>query len=175
MILYVRLIDKTRWVDCISQEDLCGEAITEDWRCIDNDWSVFRFEGSIDNLEKTELLNNIVLRMVADNVKKTQNGVDLLVLDDDFINDIHSDVRPDKRPKLNSYHCNISNITYGKIQKAVKYTSRHCSNRVLSYSINEIHDLISQASPDFLVQYKKYASVREERIDQINKAFRVNL
>lgn len=175
MILYVRLIDKSRWVDCNSLEDLCGEAITEDWRCVDNDWSVYQFDGLISNLKKNDLLNKIVLRMVADNVKKTHNGVDLLVLDDSFIKDIQSNIRPDKTPKLDSYHCNIDNITYGKIIKAIRYTSKYYNNRVISYSINEIHNLILQASPDFLDHYRAYAKKREGRIEQINKAFMVSL
>ncbi len=174
MILYVRLINKIRWENVASLSNLSGEAITEDWRCIGNEWSVFQFEGSLKALRKDPLLDSIVLRMVADNVKKTQDGVDLLVLDNGFINSIQSRVERDKKSKLNSYHCNICDITYGKIQKAIKYTYRNRNMRVISYSMRDIRDLISNATSDFLIQYKSYVS-EKNNTKLINRAFNVKL
>lgn len=181
MTLYVRLINKSRWANLESPSELSGESITEDWYCKGNEWSVFQFDGSIDKLDKDDLLDKIVLRMVADNIKKTQDGVDLLVLDAGFFRTVNSQVVPDKTPKLHSYHCNICDVTYGKIQRAVEYTCRYLTDRVISYSMKDIKDLIENSSSDFLTEYKRYANKKDakgkrgERLNRINKAFNVKL
>lgn len=171
MILYVRRIKKARW-GAESLNTLSGEAITEDWYCLNNEWSVFQFEGSLYNLSKTELLDKIVLRMVADNIKKTKDGVDLLVLDGKFINSIKSIVEPDSDPKLDSYHCNICDISYEKIKKALTYTLKYYDKRIISYSMRDIKDLLSNASEDFLTKYKSYKD--KERLKDIKRAFSVD-
>lgn len=119
----------------------------------------------------------IALRMVADNVKKTRDGVHMLVIDDNFIRGIKSSVIRDKAPALNSYHCNICEVTYEKIQKAIKYTCKYCCDRVISYSMIDIKNLLENLTSEFLTEYKLYASQRPggSRIKEINNAFRVNL
>ncbi|MDE5943413.1 MAG: hypothetical protein K2H30_04310 [Clostridia bacterium] len=109
MSLYVRLINKDNWMQGKKKTELNGEAITIDWNCKDNEWSVFKCDDSAVNLKKNEKLNKIVLRMVADNPSKTKKGINLLVLDKDFIDKINTTIIEDPE-LLGCKHCNIKNI-----------------------------------------------------------------
>ena len=172
MSLYVRLIHKENWLNTESKTELNGEAITIDWKCKDNEWSVFKCEDSVADLEKTDLLNKIVLRMVADNPDSLSSGANLLVLDNRFIQAIGSDIVDDPE-KLGCQHCNFKDINYGKIDKAVEYTLQNKLTNLISYSPKEIRGLLLALSPDNKKDFIDYAKCKSgnDRLKRIGKYF----
>ena len=175
MSLYVRLIHKENWITTENKTELNGEAITIDWKCKDNEWSVFKCEDSAAELIKSDLLNKIVLRMVADNPDNLSEGANLLVLDNSFIEDIDSKIEDDP-VKLGCQHSNFKNITYGKIDKAVVYTLKKKLTNLISYSPKEIQALLLSLSSTNKKDFIDYAKQKAgpKRLDIITKYFLKN-
>lgn len=164
MSKYVRLINRERWEDVSSVDELCGEAITVDWSCKENDWSVFKCG---DNPQKNDdEVNKITLKMVGSMTDKTAEGADLLVLKDNFLADIGEQPEEDK-PVLECTHCNIHNINYAKIKKAIAYTLD--SPQIISYSIRDIKELFLNASPEYIDEYENIFTI--DRIKRVRNAF----
>ena len=155
MSFYARMINAARWQTATSCNNLPGEAVTLDWECKCNEWSVFRCDSFLSG--KSDQMNKIALFLVAKSPQKTEAGVDLLIIDDLFIKEVGVEVFPDS-PQLGCIHCNLRNIDYLKIKKAVNYTFRKYKNQVVSYSISDIKELFfnyASGDPQYMREYVK--------------------
>ena len=104
MSFYARLINTERWRNFASCNSLPGEAITLDWECKNNEWSVFKCDSFSSG--KNDLMDKIALYLVAKSPQKTESGVDLLVIDDVFIKK--------QGPNKSNYPFNLTDIVYSE-------------------------------------------------------------
>ena len=169
MSYYVRMIKKERWIHAsTSEDDISGEAVTIDWNCQKDEWSVFKCDSYA---QKDDELNKIVLRMVGNNPKKTADGVDLLFLDDSFIENTGLKICPDEQSILHCLHCNLRYINFDKIKKAVSYTIKNLKNHIVSYSSRDIRDLFLEfvrTDPKYIEEYK---NTYHSNLNRIRNAF----
>ena len=170
MSCYVRLIKTKRWEQKIdSIEELNGEAVTVDWGCVDNEWSVYECPDDVLDLKKCSQLDNIALKLVCDNISKTKRGVELLVLDEKFFNLVQLKAIWDKNEILNCRHCNIRGINLEKIVKAINYTLENYKCKVIKYSVKDINDLFTNCSADYIDEF--VSRTREFNLPIIRKSF----
>lgn len=166
MKCYVRMISIDRWERTSPEDDIFGEAVTTDWGCKNNEWSVYACESY---LKKTDEVNKIVLRMVGDNPKKTSNGIDLLYLDDSFFQSTGVKSYPDDKTKLGSLHCNLRKVNYGALKKAIIYTINNIKSHILSYSPVEIKELFRDIGRNFIEEFKQ--EYKKDKLKEIVKYF----
>lgn len=170
MSYYVRMIKLDRWEQTSSSEDdISGEAVTIDWKCQNNEWSVFKCDSYV---QKNDEVNKIVLRMAGDNQKSTIDGIDLLYLDDSFIENAGLMIDPDKESVLYSLHCNLRFVNFDKIKKAIAYTIRNLKERIISYTPEEIRKLFLNADSEYI---EKYENTYHLKLKNIKKAFLVDI
>lgn len=166
MKYYVRMIRKDRWERTSPEDEISGEAITIDWGCVFNEWSVYECEAY---LKKTDEIAKIVLRMVGDNPKKTADGIDLLYLDDSFFRSTGVISYPDPEKKLGSLHCNLREVNYGTLKKAVIYSLNNIKDHVLSYTPVEIKELFKNIGRNFIEEFKQ--EYKKDKLKAIIKYF----
>lgn len=171
---YVRLIDRRNWLNIKNINELNGEAITVDWNCRKNEWSVYEFINSSDISAQTALADRIVLRMVADNLSKTRTGVTLLLLDNKFFKKIIREVKKDS-PLLGCRHCNIRGINFKDIKNAITYTFNSNENEFINRNLSYISKLFRAMTVDDKKNYVDYVKSKsmtpEQTLKQINNVF----
>lgn len=171
MTYYLRIIKKERWDNCCTDlNDLSGEAVTIDWNCSKNEWSVYEYKCDKSlNFEKTEEINKIVLLFSGKNPRKAADGVDLFFVESDFIKKIGMKISSDNEKEFGCLHCNIRKVNFQKICEIIKYTNNNLINRTLSYSPLEIKELLLNLSEN---SNKEYVSViGDQNYKFIQKAF----
>ena len=170
MSCYVRLIKTERWEQKINSiEELNGEAVTVDWGCVDNEWSVYECPDDVLDLKKCSQLDNITLKLICDNISKTKRGVELLVLDKNFFELVQLKAVWDNENILQCRHCNISGINLDKIIKAINYTLKNYKDRVIKYSVNDINKLFESCSPEYIAEFIK--RTQKGNLPRIRKSF----
>lgn len=170
MNCYVRLIKKARWdKKANSFEEISGEAVIFDWNCINDEWSVYECPNDALSLKKSKQLNNITLKLICDNISKTKSGVELLVLDDEFLDLVQSKAIRDDTDILYCRHCNIKGVNLGKINKAVKYTFENIESKVIKYTVKEIKNLFENYPADYFTEFVR--RTKKDNLSTIEKAF----
>ena len=170
MSCYVRLIKTERWEQKINSiEELNGEAVTVDWGCVDNEWSIYECPDDVLDLKKCSQLDNITLKLICDNISKTKRGVELLVLDKNFFDLIKLSAIRDKNEILNCRHCNIKGINLDTIHKAIKYTLKNYKCKVVKYSVKDINNLFTNCSDDYIAEF--VSKTKEYNLETIRKSF----
>lgn len=170
MSCYVRLINTKRWKQEIkSIEELNGEAVTVDWGCVGNEWSIYECPDDVLDLNKCKQLDNIALKLVCDNISKTKDGVELLVLDENFFDLIELSAIRDENDILHCRHCNIKGINLDKIHKAINYTLENYKGKVIKYSVTDINKLFTNCSADYKVEF--VGRTRKDNLPIIRKSF----
>lgn len=170
MNCYVRLIKTKRWEQAIdSIDELNGEAVTVDWGCGNNEWSVYECPDEVLDLKKCRQLDNIALKLICDNISKTKSGVELLILDKDFFDLIQLNAVSDNEDVLLCRHCNIREINLDKIHKAINYTLKNYKNKVIKYSVKDINKLFNSCSADYITEFVN--RTRKDNLSIIRKSF----
>ena len=167
MSYYVRMIKLDRWdLESPSENNISGEAVTIDWKCQNNEWSVYKCESPF---EKNEEKNKIVLRMAGANPRSTADGIDLLYLEDSFIKKIGLEICPDDQEVLSSLHCNLRYVNYDKIKTVITYTMSNLNRFIISYSSREIRELFLKADKKYIEEYENVYD--KSRLKDILKNF----
>lgn len=168
MSFYARLINTERWRNFASCNSLPGEAITLDWECKNNEWSVFKCDSFSSG--KNDLMDKIALYLVAKSPQKTESGVDLLVIDDVFIKKVGVKVYSDP-PQLDCIHCNLRDIDYLKIKRAVDFTFKKYKDQIVSYSIRDIRNLFEIYAIKDPQYMKEYIKENRKKIQRLESAY----
>ena len=167
MTYYLRRIVKDNWEKPSSEDDLPGEAITVDWNSKGNEWSVFKCSSFCKKDKET---NSIVLRMVGDNTKATSNGIDLLYLEESFLNDVGLQIVADDETRINTLHCNLRDVNYPLLKKMVTHTYNEIKKGcILTYTPIEIRELFLDADDAYKESYTKV--YKKDTLSRILKAF----
>lgn len=170
MNCYVRLINTTRWDKKVNSfEEISGEAVINDWNCVNNEWSIYECAENVLKLQKCKQLDNITLKLICDNISKTKNGVELLVLDKNFFDLVQSEAIRDDEDILRCRHCNIKGINLGKINKAVKYTFENIESKVIKYTVKDIKNLFVNCKDDYITEFVR--RTRRDNLSKIRKSF----
>lgn len=130
----------TRYWDTKPLSDVSIRRISNDWNSDDDNWSVFKvsFDGSYN---KNLYTDHVVLRLIANNVKKCTFGVDLFVLEDDFYGEFKKDGNySEDKLVFNTIHVNLKNVNFLHLTNALEYSINKSTN-VIKYTMENIREL----------------------------------
>lgn len=161
MMEYLRLIRLERW-QTNNINTLSGEAITIDWNSKNNEWSVFENEN----------IEDVVLRMIVDNPKKTAEGVELLILKEDFLRKTKIEIVEDNI-LFNCKHCDIINADYKLLKSLVKYTFDSLKEKCnyIRYSLLDIRHILLSLSSTKKSAYVQYIKDSGKKVTDITRVF----
>ena len=140
--MYVRaVIDIDDWQQK-SLDDVKANLL-KNWTDDEPEYSIFR----IENINDTQNIKNIVLRLIIENPRKWKEGFQLLVLEDEFLLTL-PEIKPDESERYNCLHANITNATYDTFKKCVDYTYKNSGNEtaIIYCDFDFIGDLICSLS-----------------------------
>ena len=131
---------------------------------IDNDYSVFE----VDKNEKSEMMNNVVIRMLASRFDRYKDGIQFFLINENDIERFEMNVKKDAE-KLHCVHANIKDLKYKGFKQIVNYSFEN-KNNYISYDACEIRDIIKGLNQDRINEFIEYwATEKNNSTDNIVK------
>ena len=106
----------------------------------DSDISVFKIHAC----SKNTISDHVALRLLVSNFSKFRDGIDLIVVDENFVRGLDLKVDSDKKEIFGCTHMNIKSVRYSHFSKIIEYTYE--KKNAICYTALDLKNLIASLS-----------------------------